>query len=148
MTGMRAKMEAFLKANDMCVLATSSRDRPHCSLMAYTTNTSCTEVYMATSANSTKYANLLRNPRVSLLVDSRTKSHQGQVQALTVEGFFENSVTRQDPTGIFSLLKAAHPHLTGFLSLADTKLLRIRIVSFLLLEGISKAFFEQAETGG
>lgn len=41
-------MKALVKEKDMCVLATVSDNKPHCSLMAYASNKTGLEIYMAT----------------------------------------------------------------------------------------------------
>jgi nitroimidazol reductase NimA-like FMN-containing flavoprotein (pyridoxamine 5'-phosphate oxidase superfamily) len=142
---MRKTMEDFLKANDMCVLATSAGDRPHCSLMAYATPPDGRELYMVTPKDSMKYANLTRNPQVSLLVDSRITAPREKVQALTVEGVFEKTEDPMKRKAILDLLGAVHPQLKGFMENPIVEPLCFRIVSFLFLDGIETAFFEQVD---
>ncbi len=93
------EMKSLLMDNSMCVLATSSDNRPHCSLMAYITDDQAKNIYMATLNTSRKYKNIEQNPHVSLLVDSRvfgkSDSGAGTIKALTVTGIC--SVVRENP---------------------------------------------------
>ena len=73
---MLSTMKNLAKEKDMCVLATASGGAPHCSLMAYVTDEDCSEIYMATQRNTQKYKNVLENPFVSLLIDTR-EDHKG-----------------------------------------------------------------------
>jgi len=71
------RMKSLVLSKDSCVLATSARDKPYCSLMVYTADDQCREIYMVTYRKGTKYANLKENPNVSLLIDTR-EEHQGE----------------------------------------------------------------------
>jgi nitroimidazol reductase NimA-like FMN-containing flavoprotein (pyridoxamine 5'-phosphate oxidase superfamily) len=85
-------MKKLAKEKDICVLATVSGDKPHCSLMAYTTDEDCSEIYMATHKSTQKFRNLMENSSVSLLIDTR-EEHKGskrhEAKAMTVSGVFE-----------------------------------------------------------
>ena len=64
-------MKEVMRSQDMCVLATVSGDKPHCSLMAYVTDEDCRTIYMITHRHTAKYRNLTANPCLSLLIDTR-----------------------------------------------------------------------------
>ena len=68
---MLERMKAVVREKDICVLATVSGDKPHCSLMAYAADDDCREIYMVTHRKTNKYKNLKENPAVSLLIDTR-----------------------------------------------------------------------------
>ena len=139
---MIAEMKALAKQKNICVLATVSEKKPYCSLMAYVTDDTCKEIYMVTHKNSTKYKNLLQNPAVSLLIDTREKFPRAEAKALTVEGVFciiENTEKRKTVT---ARLLHAHPHLNNFLKHPDADVICIKIKSFLLLDGLQQAHFE------
>jgi nitroimidazol reductase NimA-like FMN-containing flavoprotein (pyridoxamine 5'-phosphate oxidase superfamily) len=142
---MLEEMKALAKQKDMCVLATVSGGNPHCSLMAYATDDDCREIYMVTQKGTKKYQNLIENPSVSLLIDTREEqavSRPLQAKALTIAGLFQ----KIDDQGKKSLARARllerHPHLAGFIDQTDTELLCIKATSFLLLNGLKEAHFE------
>jgi nitroimidazol reductase NimA-like FMN-containing flavoprotein (pyridoxamine 5'-phosphate oxidase superfamily) len=142
---MLEKMQAIVKANDLCVLATVSEGRPHCSLMSYISDEEGREIYLVSHKQTRKYVNLMENPTVSLLIDTREKE-KGQrriyIKALTVSGEFQ---TINDP-GKKGLIRAEflkrHSHLTDFLSDPGAEIFSIKIRSFQLLDGVKDAFFE------
>jgi len=138
-------MKALAKQKDICVLATVSGGNPHCSLMAYATDEDCREIYMVTGKGTKKYKNLIENPSVSLLIDTREEqaaSRPLQAKALTIAGLFQ----KIDDEGKERLARARllerHPHLAEFIDQADTELLCIKATSFLLLNGLKEAHFE------
>jgi len=140
------KMKALIKEKDTCVLATVSQGCPHCSLMSYVTNNECSEIYMATQKDSRKYRNLMENPLVSLLIDTR-EDHHGQkrteAKALTVAGKLQQTNNPNKYDSIREKLLARHPGLNDFLNQPDATIICIKISSFLLLDGLTDAYFEE-----
>ena len=132
-----------------CVLATSARNYPHCSLMAYACNETCSELYMLTSRESRKYKNLMVNPAVSILIDTRGSTlesdHKGTT-AMTLSGKFEPVISRSEETGMREGIKTRHPVLGDLLDDPDTEVVRIKIESFLLLMGPKDAHYEKNVT--
>jgi nitroimidazol reductase NimA-like FMN-containing flavoprotein (pyridoxamine 5'-phosphate oxidase superfamily) len=139
-------MKKLAKQQDICVLATVSGKNPHCSLMAYTTDEDCSEIYMATHRNTTKFKNLSENPSVSLLIDTREEhkgSHRPEAMAMTVSGAFQKLEDNQKKAWVKAGLLSRHPHLREFLEHPDAEVICIKIHSFLLLEGLTDAHFEE-----
>lgn len=139
-------MKDLLRTHDMCVLATTAEQRPHCSLMAYVCDDPIRHVYMVTFRDSMKFRNLSQNPAVSLLVDTREthgKARRGETKALTVSGVYEpiqNPIQRAEAR---SRLLVAHPHLEVFLQSDAAEIIAVRLTSFLLMDGLTDAtFFE------
>ena len=143
---MLEEMKALAKQKDICVLATLSGGNPHCSLMAYATDDDCREIYMITQKGTKKYKNLIKNPSVSLLIDTREEqsaSRPLQAKALTIAGLFQE-INDEGKKGLArARLLERHPHLAGFIDQADTELLCIKATSFLLLSGLKEAHFER-----
>src|SRR4030065_2786642 len=89
---MLEKMKNIVKGNDLCVLATVSEGKPHCSLMSYISDEEGQEVYLISHKQTKKYANLMENPTVSLLIDTREEEKSQRrinIKALTVSGEFQ-----------------------------------------------------------
>jgi nitroimidazol reductase NimA-like FMN-containing flavoprotein (pyridoxamine 5'-phosphate oxidase superfamily) len=140
------KMKALVKEHDMCVLATVSDNRPHCSLMAYVTNDDSTEIFMVTFKDTKKYRNLRENPWVSLLIDTREEdraSRRSRVKALTITGKFEQIQDENLRRQIREALIRRHAQLESFANHPDAEVFSIRIHSFLLLDGLTNSYFEQ-----
>jgi nitroimidazol reductase NimA-like FMN-containing flavoprotein (pyridoxamine 5'-phosphate oxidase superfamily) len=139
---MLAEMKALAKQKDICVLATVADQKPYCSLMAYVTDENCEEIYMVTHRNSTKYQNMLQNPAVSLLIDTREKSPRSQAKALTVQGLFCTIETAEKRRQVAAKLLQTHPHLDAFMRDPEADVFCVKISSFLLLDGLQQAHFE------
>jgi nitroimidazol reductase NimA-like FMN-containing flavoprotein (pyridoxamine 5'-phosphate oxidase superfamily) len=113
--------------------------------MSYISDEEGHEIYLISHKQTKKYANLMENPTVSLLIDTR-EEEKGQrriyIKALTVSGEFQ---TIKDP-GKKDLIRVKffkkHPHLTDFLNDPGAEIFSIKIKSFQLLDGVKDAFFE------
>jgi nitroimidazol reductase NimA-like FMN-containing flavoprotein (pyridoxamine 5'-phosphate oxidase superfamily) len=136
------RIKALVKQKNICVLATIAGNKPYCSLMAYISNEQGNEIYMATHKKSRKYKNLIENPAVSLLIDTREESPRSQANALTVTGKFEGIESSRKKLDIRAKLLGVHPHLKDFIQHPDAEILCIKIESFLLLNGVEDAYFE------
>ena len=145
---MLESMKALVREKDICVLATVSNDTPHCSLMAYVADKDCREIYMVTQRHSRKYENLMKNPNVSLLIDTREEypgSHLPEAKALSVSGTFQKMDDENKKVHVLSRLRERHPHIKELLNHPDAAILCIRVNSFLLLDGLTDAHFEVIE---
>jgi nitroimidazol reductase NimA-like FMN-containing flavoprotein (pyridoxamine 5'-phosphate oxidase superfamily) len=146
-TNTMEKMKSLVRGHDTCVMATVSEGRPHCSLMAYAVDDACGEIYMVTPRTTRKYKNLVNNPHVSLLIDTR-EEHAGhrrpESKALTVEGEFRPIMNSSEKRlEAEARLTAAHPYLKDFMKNQDAEIISVKAVSFLLLEGLSEAYYEK-----
>jgi nitroimidazol reductase NimA-like FMN-containing flavoprotein (pyridoxamine 5'-phosphate oxidase superfamily) len=135
-------MKALARDKDSCVLATISGSKPYCSLMAYVTNTDCTEIYMVTLRQTQKFQNLNANPAASLLIDTRDMSPRSTTRAMTVEGVYQRIKDLGKEKRVRRKLESAHPHLKQFMGQPGAEIIRIKIKSFLLLNGLTQASFE------
>ena len=139
---MLTEMKALARQKDICVLATVAGQTPYCSLMAYITDENCEEIYMVTHRNSTKYRNMMQNPAVCLLIDTREKSPRSRAKALTVQGLFSTIDTADKRSQVAAKLLQTHPQLDSFLQHPDAEIFCVKISSFLLLDGLQQAYFE------
>jgi nitroimidazol reductase NimA-like FMN-containing flavoprotein (pyridoxamine 5'-phosphate oxidase superfamily) len=142
---MLEKMKDIVKGYDLCVLATVSEGKPHCSLMSYISDEESHEIFMISHKQTRKYTNLVENPTVSLLIDTREeeKGHRRMdIKALTVNGEFR---TIKDPIKkdlIRARFLKKHSHLKEFLNDPESEIFSIKIRSFQLLDGVKDAYFE------
>jgi nitroimidazol reductase NimA-like FMN-containing flavoprotein (pyridoxamine 5'-phosphate oxidase superfamily) len=140
------EMKALAKRRDMCVLATVADGVPHCSLMAYVTDEDCREIYMVTNKKTQKFKNLIQNPSVSLLIDTRDEhpgGHRRETKALTVSGLCQEIGDEDKITMVRAKLLETHPQLQTFFDDPDVGVVSVKITSFLLLDGLKEAHFEE-----
>ena len=138
---MLEKMTALVRKKNVCVLATVSDHKPYCSLMAYITDGTCKEIYMVTHKNTTKFNNLQKNPWVSLLIDTRETQPRSKAQALTIDGVFIPLIDEDKKQNIRDRMLESFPHMKNFLHHPESEIIRIKINSFLLLDGLTESHF-------
>jgi nitroimidazol reductase NimA-like FMN-containing flavoprotein (pyridoxamine 5'-phosphate oxidase superfamily) len=141
---LREKAKTLIREQRNCVLATALENRPHCSLMAYVTNSSCDEIYLMTLKDSRKYRNMSENPAVSLLIDTRqgaSRSEPAETMALTLTGRFQTIIEDTERERIRRELSRKHPGLKEFFENPEGEPVRIIIESILLMEGPTKALY-------
>jgi uncharacterized pyridoxamine 5'-phosphate oxidase family protein len=113
--------------------------------MAYAANEDGTAIYMATHRSTKKFRNLLDNPAVSLMIDTRDASPRSLTRALTIEGFCTRIDEDSERQLVRHRLLSIHPHLKEFLDHSDNEMLCVRIRSFLLLKGLTEAHRAELE---
>lgn len=136
------EMMEVLRSQDMCVLATVSDNTPHCSLMAYITDESCRKIYMITHKKTKKYTNLLTNPAVSLLIDTRLSEKsqpREKVKALNANGIFALLENSGEIETLRKRFIDAHPHLRDFAMHQSAALFVVELQSLQLLNGATDA---------
>lgn len=138
---MLERIANLIKAAKLCVFATVGDRRPHCSLMAYLPNEACDEIYMLTGKDSHKYRNLQQNRSVSLLIDNRGENAREKTLALTVSGRCEPVTDAEKRRKVLNQLLTAHPQLKELAESPEMEVLRIRVQSFLLLEGPTRSHY-------
>ncbi len=142
---MISEMKQLVREKNICVLATIAGSKPYCSLMAYAANEDGTEIYMATHRSTKKFRNLISNPAVSLMIDTREASPRSLTWSLTIEGFCTRIEDDSQRQLVRHRLLFVHPHLKEFLDHSDNEMLCVKIRSFLLLKGLTEAHHAELE---
>jgi nitroimidazol reductase NimA-like FMN-containing flavoprotein (pyridoxamine 5'-phosphate oxidase superfamily) len=124
--------------NNFCVLSTCRNDMPNSSLMQYICGAGCTKLYMLTLKDSTKYTNIMKNPNVSLLVD--TRDNASQVYAVTIYGN-ARIISKEDSKKLFDQFRIRYTNLQSLAANHDACIIEITPKSFLFLESADKSHF-------
>ncbi len=141
------KMKDLLRKKESCVLATVSGGRPHCSLMSYVTDSECREIFMVTLSHTKKYQNLVENPWVSLLIDTREEGRDRSLEekkALTIGGVYR-PVDPAREKQIREHFLSRHPQLKDLVEDPQAVVISIAVRSFQLLEGVRNACFAEQD---
>ena len=131
----------MIEEGTLCVLSTSYGDEPNTSLMQYISNESANKIYMVTLESSTKFHNLIMNPRVSLLIDTRDKlsSEEEHIKSLIVYGkvkIIDDAETKDD---ILKRLVRKHRNLIPISENKDCRVIEVCAEEMVLLNGVDEA---------
>lgn len=137
---MRPDIKKILLETDLCVLCTSSNDVPDASLMLYACDEGCESLLMLSLRQTDKVRNILHNPNVSVLVDTRAAPDGGAgwTRALTIAG--EASVV-DDPAASAAWverLAARHGGLSNLAADESVCVIRVGMKRILYLESVDK----------
>jgi nitroimidazol reductase NimA-like FMN-containing flavoprotein (pyridoxamine 5'-phosphate oxidase superfamily) len=141
-------IEEVLRNGRTCVLATAGPDAPHTSLMVYVAASDCRTLYLATRRETRKYRNLMENPGVSILVDTRCEDPLENVRALTVSGTAREISDAKALKSVRELFGAKHSGLTDVLDAPDSAFVAVSIQSFQLLSGVREATYITVDRPG
>jgi len=129
-----ARLRELLSSQLFCVLATQDKGQPYGNLVAFAATDDLRDLVFATSRATRKYSNIATDPRVAMLVDSRSnqRSDVGDAVAVTAVGTAEE-VEDAGRQLLLSLYLSKHPNLEGFVTSSDCALLRVRVDRYFLV---------------
>jgi len=130
----RKELKKLLQSQPLAVLSTQEGGQPYASLVAFASSEDLTRLYFATIRSTRKFANILKDSRVAMLVDNRSNSPEDfqQATAVTATGRTEEVVSdhRKD---VLSLYLAKHPYLESFVESPTCALCEIRIRTYFVV---------------
>ena len=132
---------ALLESQFLAVLCTQGKTGPYSSLMAYVYSRDRDVVYMVTRTGSEKYRNIMRCPRVALLIDDRCRATDGSdslIPSLTVQGAVITE-KQNESQEMRQKLGLRFPAILPLLEKKESTILCIELDHYLLLEGPEKA---------
>lgn len=146
---MLEKMTRLIREHDTCVLATVGADgRPHCSLMSYLAAEDARRLYLLSGRSTRKHRNMLANPRVSLLVDTRASAGEAGlkgVYALVMDAVFSPLAEGPDKDELRRRLLARHPHLAELAAHPEVELVAVAIQGMQLQEGPVRSHYARLD---
>ncbi len=111
------------------VLATDFDGQPYTSLIAYTLTPDMKGVVFATPKSTRKYENILKNRRVSLLIDTRSNTERDYMgaESVTILGNAYPIRRGKKWSELAEIFKKKHPKLAEFIESPETALVLIKI---------------------
>lgn len=132
-TDVKARLKYLNEKERYAVLATDSDGQPFTSLIAYALTDDLKGVIFATPKNTSKYKNILQNPRVSVLIDSRFKSGCDYLntESVTIIGIAHPLRKGRKRTELSSILMKKHSKLSTFIKSSTTALILIGVAHYI-----------------
>ena len=111
------------------VLATASVNRPHASLVAFALTPDHRGLLFATPKATAKYRNMIKNSRVSLVIDNRENSKADYLgaEAITIFGRAREVRQKKMRPEMAAILSRKHPALQQFIDASTTALMMVKI---------------------
>ena len=131
---LRRRLRALLKAQRLAVVATATEGAPYTSLVAFYSMPDLRSIVFATLRSTTKYQNLRREPRVSVLVDDRDNSPRDISGAVTVSALGRAAEVKRGRERLGRLFLEKHPYLAGFLRSPGCALVVVRAERYIFVD--------------
>ena len=111
------------------VLATDANGQPYTSMIAFALSPGGREIIFATPRRTAKYKNILKNKRVSLLIDTRSNTNKDYMNAesITIVGSARPIRRGKRWDEAERVLTKKHPDLTRVIGSSETKLILVEI---------------------
>jgi nitroimidazol reductase NimA-like FMN-containing flavoprotein (pyridoxamine 5'-phosphate oxidase superfamily) len=124
----------LLESQRLAVLSTQDHGQPYCNLIAIAATEDLRYLLFATTRATRKYANLMADSRVAVLVDNRRNdpSDFAEAAALTALGkaWEVHGVERQQ---FLEVYLRKHPYLEEFAAAPTCALLRVKVEKYLVV---------------
>jgi nitroimidazol reductase NimA-like FMN-containing flavoprotein (pyridoxamine 5'-phosphate oxidase superfamily) len=130
-----SRLREFLKdlfsSQRLAVLATQNQRQPYGNLVAFMATDDLKYLLFATTRATRKYANISRNPRIAMVVDTRSNQEADfhQAAAVTATGVVKEAVGPQKRR-FQKLYLSKHPYLKEFVSSPACALLRMDVETY------------------
>ena len=124
----------LLESQSLAVLSTQMSGRPYSNLIAFAASGDLKDIVFATPRASRKYANLIAEPRVSLLIDNRSNQEAdfAQASAVTVLGTATEALD-SDREKYLRLYLHKHPYLKEFVTAPSCALMQVKTEKFIVV---------------
>jgi nitroimidazol reductase NimA-like FMN-containing flavoprotein (pyridoxamine 5'-phosphate oxidase superfamily) len=127
-------IRALLESQRLAVLSTQDHIQPYSNLMAFAATPDLKYLLFATSRATRKYANLLNNAQVSILIDNRTNEAAdfAEAAAVTVLGQAKE-MQGTELKQLLSVYLDRHPYLRDFVTSPTCALFRVNVERYILV---------------
>ena len=131
---MREQIDNLLSEQPLAVLSTQRNGQPYSSLMAFAHTHDLSVIVVATGKSTRKYQNIIRDSRVSLLVDNRSNNEEDfhAAAALTILGVAKN-IESSERQAFENIYLERHPYLQKFLKAPTTSFIKIEVQCYLMV---------------
>jgi nitroimidazol reductase NimA-like FMN-containing flavoprotein (pyridoxamine 5'-phosphate oxidase superfamily) len=129
----RTAIRDLLTTQRLAVLATQNHGQPYTHLVTVAADPEQHHVLFPTLRATRKYHNLVTDPRVALLWDTRAGARQGAEEMALAALGTAAEVTGADREPLLQFYLARHPHLADFVHRPDCALVQVRVQRYQLV---------------
>ena len=130
-TQLTQRLRDLFSSQSLAVLATHSDGQSYGSLVAFVATEDLKHLLFATTRATRKYANLMKNPRVAMVMDNRSNEESDfhQAMAVTATGQVKETIGSEKDR-LTKLYLSKHPHLVDFVSSPTCALVTLEVETY------------------
>ena len=138
---MKQRVAALLERQKLAVLSTHNQGQPYASLVVFAATEDLRYLFFATTRATRKYNNIFHDPRVALLIDSRSNKESDihAAVAVTATGRAQEAGEREKEASL-KLYLAKNPHMKAFVLSPTCALFRVRVETYFMVSKFQKVF--------
>jgi heme iron utilization protein len=130
-TQLRKTLQDLFAKQSLAVLATQEEHQPYGSLVAFAATHDLKSLLFATTRATRKYGNLVRNPKVALVIDDRANQETDFHRAIAVTAMGSVAeVKGPEREKLLDLYLHKHPYLKDFVSSPTCALVRVDVDTY------------------
>ena len=128
-------LKDLFSSQPLAVLATQSNGQPYGNLVAFVATEDLRSLLFATARGTRKFANITIDPRVAMVMDTRTnkKADFQRAVAVTATGIVEE-VESAERDHLLKLYLLKHPHLKKFVKSPNSAFLRVKVDNYYVVK--------------
>ncbi|MFC1866139.1 pyridoxamine 5'-phosphate oxidase family protein [Chloroflexota bacterium] len=121
-------LHKVLAKQNFTVLATDKEQKPYTNLVAFVLIDNLENIIFATNRNTQKYSNIITNPNVALLFDSRTNSSSDLSNAIAISAIgLATETSEQEKFKLLPYFIKKHPNLNTFIKSKETAIIKVSV---------------------
>jgi len=136
-----AEIKEIIFNQPFAVLATQGEGQPYTTLISYASSTDLQHLVFATPVQTRKYSQIIKNKRVSLLIDNRSKQPESinLIRAITVTGQ-ARPLEKEEVAQWTRLLLDKHGYLAKFVKSDTSGLILVKIVRYFYVRRFQEVY--------
>jgi len=130
---LRRLVKDLLSRQKFCVLATQGQGQPYGSLLAFAETEDLKQLLFATNRDTRKFSNLISEPRVALVIDSRSNSEADISSAVAITALGPaREAGGSDRERLASVYLGKHPGLAQFVGSPDVAVCAVAVEDYVI----------------
>ena len=132
-TDLKQTLKDVFAAQRFCVLATQGHGQPYGSLVAFAETDDLRQIVFATNRDTRKFSNLVSEPRVAVVIDSRSNSDVDLRTAVAVTALGPaHEAVGDEKKRLAQMYLAKHPGLAGFIGAPRMAICAVRVEDYIV----------------
>lgn len=124
------KIKYLFESQILGVIATDNNGQPYVNLVAFAYTKDLKNIIFATKKNTTKYKNIIKNAKISILIDNRQNTPSDFEKAVSLTALGDATEITLNTTFYKKVFLNKHPNLLSFIDSSDSALVKIQVEKY------------------
>ena len=135
----RNRLKKLCSSQKLAVVSTQSGGQPYASLVAFVASDDLRSIFFVTARTTRKFANLKKDPRVAVLINSSTNEEADfhDAVSITVTGTAEE-IKDLERDKVLTRYLSKHPYLEDFVYSPSCAVIKVTTQSYYMVQNFQK----------